>query len=895
MKLSFQIPYQTAWGQTLHAVLYRAGAGANERKINIPLSTQDGKIWQGEMQLLLKQPLSLHYHYEVRCGARILRREWQAVPRRLEIHPQVEAYYVNDSWRELPQESFLYTSALTDVFRRRPRAQHALRLFKRTLVLRAQSARPEPGQSLWLCGSADSLGAWDSAKAIPLVEGEHNEWTCTLDAEQLPKQFEYKLIVKKQNADAADTVWEDGPNRTFSLPELKEKEVWIQDDQRPVFTWKKLFRTAGVVLPVFSLRSESGWGVGDFGDLEKLTDWAVETGQRVIQILPINDTSLTGTWQDSYPYNAVSVYAFHPMYADMRQLPPLDAKTNGLFEEERKKLNDLQQVDYEAVLKLKRKRLELAFEQDGSRVLAGAEFKQFFQQNEHWLPAYAMFSVLRERYQTADFSTWPQYTIFTRMDLQHFCAPSSPDYAEVSFWYYVQFILHTHLTKAIRRAREKGVILKGDIPIGISPYSVEAWTEQNLFNVNAQAGAPPDDFSATGQNWGFPTYNWDIMAQDGYRWWKQRFGHMARYFDAYRIDHVLGFFRIWEIPSHSVQGLLGQFTPALPMDAQEIRSYGLVFQENFLKPYISEQYLLEKFADLAAEVKKNFLVPVANGLFALKPEFDTQRKVEAELLGKTDEKTNRVREGLYALVSNVLFVKDTKDPYKYHPRISALQDGAFRALNPQDKEAFTRLYNDYFFRRHNEFWKTEALKKLPALTQSTRLLCCAEDLGMIPACVPDVMGELQMLSLEIQRMPKRLGETFADTKNYPYLSVATPSTHDMSVVRGWWKETPTLTQQFWQNVLGRSGQAQTEADGKTCEQIVRMHLESPSMLALLSFQDWTGMDETLRAPDPEAERINIPANPRHYWRYRMHLTLEDLLEKKSFNGKIRQMLADSKR
>jgi len=159
--------------------------------------------------------------------------------------------------------------------------------------------------------------------------------------------------------------------------ELKEKEVWIQDDHRPVFTWKKLFRTAGVVLPVFSLRSESGWGVGDFGDLEKLTDWAVETGQRVIQILPINDTSLTGTWQDSYPYNAVSVYAFHPMYADMRQLPPLDAKTNGLFEEERKKLNDLQQVDYEAVLKLKRKRLELAFEQDGSRVLAGAEFKVY--------------------------------------------------------------------------------------------------------------------------------------------------------------------------------------------------------------------------------------------------------------------------------------------------------------------------------------------------------------------------------------------------------------------------------------------------------------------------------------------------------------------------------------
>ncbi|MGN1058534.1 MAG: 4-alpha-glucanotransferase, partial [Candidatus Avelusimicrobium sp.] len=703
--------------------------------------------------------------------------------------------------------------------------------------------------------------------------------------------FEYKFIVKSKNG---AVYWESGPNRILDIPPLPAGDVWVKDDLRPAFDWETMFRAAGVVLPVFALRAQNGWGAGDFGDLEKLTDWAVQTGQKVIQILPINDTTLTHTWRDSYPYNAVSVYAFHPLYADARQLPPLDKKAEQQFETERQQINAPDQMDYEAATRLKLKRLREAFKQHGAQTLASVEFKNFFWESAHWLPAYAMFCVLRDRYQTADFSKWPEHAHFSPQDLKAFTAPASPTAPEVRFWYYVQFILHTQLLKATRRAREKGVILKGDIPIGVSPHSVEAWTEPALFNLNAQAGAPPDDFSAAGQNWGFPTYNWDVMAQDGYRWWTHRFTHMARYFDAYRIDHVLGFFRIWEIPSHSVEGLLGQFTPALPMAGEEIQRYGLTFRNEFLKPYISEAYLTEKFGELAEEAKRRFLMPAENGLFTLRPEYDTQRKTEAALCG-TDDKTLRLKQGLFALASNVLFVPDRTDPNKFHPRISALSDGAFAALSALEKEAFTRLYNDYFFRRHNEFWKREALQKLPALIQSTRLLCCAEDLGMIPGSVPEVMRALQMLSLEIERMPKRLGATFADTRTYPYLSVATPSTHDMSVVRGWWKESPETTQKFYNTVLGREGCAPAEADGKICEDIIRLHLESPSILALLSFQDWTSMNEKLRAPDADGERINIPANPRHYWRYRMHITLEELMKANAFNAKVKRLIKESGR
>lgn len=890
MNVRFHIRYQTQWGQTLHAVVYRAGATATERKINIPLRTRDGLHWEGEIQLLLKQPLRLCYHYEVRQQTRVLRREWQQIFRTLYLEPQTPLYEVHDQWRDLPPESWMYTSCMTDVFYPRSFAT-AKKTSSKTILLRVQTARPQKGESVWLCGDAKELGEWTPTAALPLEETSPNEWSIALDASLFSKVSEYKFFVQDAQG---KTYWEQGPNRLLDLSLLTEKGVYVLSDLRPQFAPGKPFRAAGVVVPIFSLRSKGSWGVGDFGDLEKLTDWAVKTGQHVIQILPINDTSLTYTWQDSYPYNALSVYAFHPLYADMRQLPSLNKTLTREMEAERATLNNLPQVDYEKVLQLKLKYLKAAFKQNGANVLNTPEFRSFFAENNSWLKPYAMFCVLRDMYHTADFKKWPRFSRVYSQDITQFCADRSLHATEIRFWYYVQFVLHTQLLRAVSYARSKGVILKGDIPIGISPHSVDAWLEPRLFHLQVQAGAPPDDFSATGQNWGFPTYNWDVMAHDGYRWWRQRFTHMARYFDAYRIDHVLGFFRIWQIPAHSVEGLLGQFSPAMPLSKQEIEQFGLFFRPALLKPHIDDALLTTLFAEKADKIKKKYLLPLKDGLYQLRPAYDTQRKIEEAIPG-TDEQTQQLRKGLYTLVSNVLFVKDDTKPEGYHPRIAALTSTAFKALSEKEQAAFTRLYNDFFFRRHNEFWKQESLKKLVPLTQCTRMLCCAEDLGMIPDCVPEVMQQLQLLSLEIQRMPKHLGETFADTRHYPYVSVATPSTHDMSTLRGWWQENAGLTQRFYNEVLGEPGQAPAQASGQICERILRMHLESPSMLALISLQDWQSMDESLRAPDPETERINIPANPHHYWRYRMNTTLEELLNQYNFNNKIKEMIANANR
>ena len=553
-------------------------------------------------------------------------------------------------------------------------------------------------------------------------------------------------------------------------------------------------------------------------------------------------------------------------------------------------------MDYEQVNKLKRKYLQSVFKQEGERILEEPEYKAFFAQNEEWLIPYAAFSCLRDHYGTADFRQWGKDSVYHASQVKQMAMPESPFYPAMAFYYFLQYELHVQLSDACTYGREKGVIVKGDIPIGISRNSVEAWVEPYYFNMNGQAGAPPDAFSTNGQNWGLPTYNWQVMEKDGYQWWKRRFQKMAEYFTAYRIDHILGFFRIWEIPYHSVHGLLGQFVPSLPMDKDEIQSFGLAFDKEMMtRPYISDDLLDSMFGTHAHEIRRTFLRRMRNGLYALRPEFNTQRKVQAYFAEKEDEESKEIREKLYSLISNVLFIADRDNPEMYHPRIGVQNEAVFQQLSVKEQEAFNRLYNHYYYERHNEFWYHEAMKKMPVLLQATPMLVCGEDLGMVPNCVPWVMDQLQILSLEIQRMPKKAGLEFGKLEEYPYLSVCTIGTHDMTTLRGWWKEDAEQTERFYHNELHYWGKAPEDAPGWLCEEVIRRHLQCPSMLCILTWQDWTSMNEAIRNPNIDAERINVPANPRHYWRWRMHITLEELMSLTEFNQHIRQMIEESER
>lgn len=525
-----------------------------------------------------------------------------------------------------------------------------------------------------------------------------------------------------------------------------------------------------------------------------------------------------------------------------------------------------------------------------------AEYKAFFQDTELWLVPYAQYSYLRDKNGTADFNQWPDHQVWDEAERKVLADPKTAAYKNVAFFYFVQFVLDRQMQEAHEHAKAKGVILKGDIPIGVNRNGCDVWTEPKYFNLNGQAGAPPDDFSANGQNWGFPTYNWFEMLKDGCQWWNRRFKNMARYFDAYRIDHVLGFFRIWEIPVHSVHGLLGQFAPALAMSREEIESYGLHFQEDrFTRPFITDWVLDRVFHERAGEVKEKYLDRLDDERYQMKPEVDTQRKVEALFADVTNEKELWLRDGLYALISDVLFVRDHTNPGVFHPRISAQLDFIYESLYDNDKAAFNRLYNDYFYRRNNQFWYQEAMKKLPKLVQATRMLVCAEDLGMVPDCVPWVMDELKILSLELQSMPKDPSVKFGHLSRNPYRSVCTISSHDMPTLRMWWDENIQRTQEYYNTMLYRQGPAPHPLPGWLASDIISRHLTSPSMLCILSIQDWLATDEALRLPDADAERINIPANPKHYWRYRMHLNIEDLAADKRFVQSITEMISQSGR
>ena len=891
MKLTFRIEYRTAWGENIGVML------EGQENSPIMLQTTDGVVWEGGGEMQDAQAgVPLIYRYGVYLDGQCKRRESGTMAHIFCPSKKRNGHYLlNDTWKDLPQASHLYSSAFSGNYTLDTIPQDKC-TGEGDIIFRALCpCLHHRKQILGICGRNQALGYWVTSRVIRMEEIQANEWVVTLPAKDLDFPLEYKFVaINAENGNVEE--WEAGQNRQLHISNLRKGEIFLTNEMEVQFNSMSR-KVAGTAIPVFSLRSEGSFGVGDFGDLKKLVDWAEQTHQQAVQILPINDTTITNTWMDSYPYNSISIYAFHPMYIDLRQLGKLkDKEVAAVFEDKRLVLNALSQIDYEGVNNAKRDYIREMFKQTGKKVLASKEFKQFFEENEHWLLPYAAFSHLRDIYGTPDFSQWPEHQEYNAKAIAEMCAPESECYDDIAYYYYIQYNLHIQLLDAGNYARQKGIIFKGDIPIGISRNSVEAWIEPYYFNMNGQAGAPPDAFSTNGQNWGFPTYNWDIMEKDNYKWWQKRFRKMAEYFTAYRIDHILGFFRIWEIPSHSVHGLLGQFVPALPMSVEEIQSFGLYFQKDFMtRPFINDEILNQVFAEKVGFIKETFLQNIHDDIWEMRPEYDTQRKVEAWFVGKKDEESVLMREGLYSLISNVLFVPDRKNPSTYHPRITVQNDFIFGRLSDTEKEAFNRLYNHYYYQRHNQFWYHEAMKKLPMLTQSTSMLVCGEDLGMVPDCVPWVMEQLQILSLEIQRMPKNPQHEFGHLWEYPLRSVCTISTHDMATLRGWWEEDPELTARYYNQVLGQWGEVPTSAPGWACEEIVRQHLQSPSLLCILAFQDWLSMDEDLRYPDANAERINVPANPRHYWRYRMHLTLEDLMKNKAFNQKMIEMIDETGR
>jgi len=887
MTVTFRLRFSTQPGQSLWLAGNHPLPGHP-----MPMKYLNQDFWQITVPLTAQVTnLTLNYSYILRQANGSQTTDWGRDRSWIPANFNSAELLVIDSWNHAgfadnafytePFKSILLAENFTKVKTAAPQNP--------THTFRVKTPLLEKNQTLCLIGEGDALGNWQTAKPILLGRAGGGDYFSTpldLRGQKFPLAYKYGVFDVAKNT---FTRFENGENRVLHDEITRNKYTLINDGfaRLPLAPW----RGVGVAVPVFSLRSKNSFGVGEFLDLKPLADWGKKVGLKLIQLLPVNDTSATGTWKDSYPYAAISAFALHPIYLNLATVANLqNKKLLKALEPERERLNALDAVDYEAVVQAKLGFLRKIFPSQKDATFRAKEYKQFFTENEHWLVPYAAFCFLRDKFGTVNFNEWPKHQTFSAEKI----AALTKDNDAIAFHYFVQFHLHLQLKEATAHAHKNGLVVKGDIAIGVYRHGADAWQSPELYHLDMQAGAPPDPFAAKGQNWGFPTYNWPRMAADGFAWWKRRFAQMGNYFDAFRIDHILGFFRIWSIPLDAVEGILGHFVPALPVGENEFTARGIYFdRERLTQPFINDAVLENIFGGSADLVRRKFLLADGDGKYSLKPEFSTQRLVENHFTKLKATKPNaKLKIGLFDLISNMILLELNG---QLHFRLGMEQTTSFQHL-PGDQQAKLRdLYVDYFFRRQDDFWMREAMQKLPALKRVTNMLICGEDLGMVPACVPEVMRDLGFLSLEIQRMPKAMGVEFSRPADAPYLSVVTPSTHDMSTIRGWWAEDRGLTQKFFNHELGQPGEPPREASPEIVEAVVRQHLASPAMWSIFQLQDLLGIDGKLRRADVDAERINVPAIPNFYWRYRLHLTLEKLLREENFNSRLTQLLRENGR
>lgn len=893
-KVQFYLRFSTSYGERLSICGNYSKLGNDNTAQALPMQYLNNDFWTVSVEID-DSDTELRYFYllHTASGEQVI--EW-GDDRMLQLSEiKADDYTVYDTWNHAGEyENAFFTQPFQQVLLKRSETVKLKTYRNATHVFRVKAPLLKPDEVLCISGSNNTFGSWESKKAVVLQQ-DGNWWTLkvNLSKDNIPFAYKYAIL----NTTTKEVVqYESGNNRMMYEAAAKKKITVVHDGfaQLPNATW----HGAGLSVPIFSLRTQNSFGVGEFTDIKLLVDWAVNMKMKLVQILPINDTTATHTWMDSYPYAPISVFALHPQYLNLESTAG-DAthKVIKSLAKKQKELNALPEIDYEAVMKYKWEAIKELYEEQKADMHEDVHFFEFFDLNRYWLVPYAAFCYLRDKYKTADFKQWKSYSEFNEEALQDFVDPSQKHYDEIAIHYFVQYELHLQLKEAVDYAHEKGVILKGDIPIGIYRNSVDAWMEPELYNMNKQAGAPPDDFAIKGQNWGFPTYNWQRMAADGFKWWRQRFEQMSVYFDAFRIDHILGFFRIWSIPLDAVEGIMGYFVPALPVHINEFGQRGIAFDyARLCKPYITDAVLKELMGNEDYWLH-TYLNKQSNGSYELKEAFNTQRKVEAffDAMEKTADH-DRIRHALYDLISNViLFEVEGSQAQQFHFRISMSSTTSFNYLDGDTKAKLDDLYVNYFFRRQDEFWRKEALDKLPFLKRSTNMLICGEDLGMVPDCVPGVMKQLGFLSLEIQRMPKDPKTKFFHPADAPYLSVVTPSTHDMSTIRGWWEEDRAVTQSFYNSQLGQWGDAPYYCEPNIVRSILTQHFYSPAMWSIFQVQELLGMSAELRRENPNDERINVPANPKHYWRYRMHLNLEELIANDAFNNDVKALVEASGR
>jgi 4-alpha-glucanotransferase len=639
-------------------------------------------------------------------------------------------------------------------------------------------------------------------------------------------------------------------------------------------------RLIGAVVPVGALRGGKTTAVGEFPDLAEFAQLCKKMKVGLIQLLPVNDTGY-----ESSPYFSLTAFALHPLYLRIADLPEAAAFTARAAAID-KEYGGETRFPYLPVLRAKMdllREIYAANKADIAQKAAGAGSLAVWIEQNPWVREYAVYRRIKQANGEKSWKEWPEYREVlpeTVMALWE-----DPEYREEHlFWAWLQEACDAQFSAAARAVAEAGIVLEGDLPILMNDDSCDVWAHSGIFIQELSAGAPPDMYSPDGQNWGFPLYNWEAQETDDYAWWRGRLAVAAKYYQAYRIDHVLGFFRIWSSSRSDYSSALGRFVPYVPVTAGDLKKLG--FDKGRIRwlsqPHIPTGELWDALrANWGGPVDEAELSAAANKIFSraldrvggeelwlFKKKIKGEKDIDALGLHPA------VRSYLFSAWHNRLFLEYEKG--KFFPVWYYRDSRAYNSLSPEEKQQMEALLEKRRV-KSEKIWETQGKKLLTVLARSSDMLPCAEDLGAVPDCVPKVLTRLKILGLRVIRWHRdwdRDGQPYIPFDQYPDLSVCTAAVHDSSTIREWWEH--EANQEQFAGFIGVPSLPRIYNPG-TAKTILLKAATARSRFRVFQIQDLMHLSPKWYAADPASERINVPGSNNEFnWTYRLPASIGEI-------------------
>ena len=644
------------------------------------------------------------------------------------------------------------------------------------------------------------------------------------------------------------------------------------------------FFQSGVAVPLFSLYSKQSIGIGEYLDLIPFARWAQFCDFNIIQLLPVNDTGA-----ESSPYSARSAFALNPVFINIQSVEGSSEFASDI-KAGKAEFEKLGKIDYYKISTWKRSILRKIFDNSYDSLKKDKALSRWIDENS-WAKPYCVYCTLKAMNNESSWKDWSEFRDPTDKDLEKLWKKYAKD---CLFQAWMQYNAEVQFNAAVTEVSKLGLRLKGDIPILINEDSADVWSERKFFSLDDRAGAPPDMFSYSGQNWGFPTYRWDVLEQDNFNWWRRRLAQASKFYHAYRIDHVLGFFRIWSIPQKEVTGIMGRFNPCVPLTKTELMNAGFIPEtlEYLRRPNYSVDQLRSFLGTETERVMALYFQNLPNEFdrFVIKPEYDCEKAITS-----LDE-PQEVKDGMLKVYWNRVFIP-SGDENTFYPFWYWYNQPVLFTLPEYEQKKLQEIL------KHNEdcqngLWEANATKLLSVLANETDMLVCAEDLGAVPSCVPTVLNKLNILSLRIERWARNWNVPYSpyyDMDEYPRLSVCTTSCHDTSTLRGLWEEADFDKDQYWSHahLPGTAPQEMTPSVART---VLTHVFSSNSMFCILPAQDYFALSANLSKVPADEERVNVPGTVgASNWCYRLPCSVDDLLDYSSLSSEIRKLVDVRKR